>query len=78
MLGGKFPRGFKAGKEHTAVDEIKFMAPAPLIFCVVDFELAVWWHVFGLDCTEICSYDRCGGVSLCIFQCPKSRAGTYV
>jgi hypothetical protein len=36
-------RVFKAGDQSPAVDIIKFLGKVPFIFCVINFEIAVWW-----------------------------------
>lgn len=40
---------FEAGEEGSAMNEIKFLTGSPFVFCVVDFETAVWRDTFWLD-----------------------------
>lgn len=43
----------EAGEEGAAVDVVEFVGEGPFVFCVVDFELAVWGEAAGGMVSEL-------------------------
>jgi len=56
------------------VDVVESLREIPFVFCVVDFETAVWQdaEVKWLDWTEICPNDLSGWEQIYEFNCPNS------
>lgn len=68
----------ETGEKRTTVDKVEFLAEEPLVFGVVDHELAVWRDELGLDRGEVGAYYVGAGVLFSVFNGPETGAGCDV
>jgi hypothetical protein len=60
------------------VDVVEPVVKDPLLFTVVDQELAVWWDLLGLDGTQVSSDNASGWVLVGEFDGPDTRSAADI